>query len=134
MAWIEPLSQRWENTRMTIGQGVALAVAAGIIVLVAGFGMGGWMTESKARTLADEAATTARHELAAAVCAEEFGAGTGANARLVKLQALQWHERSDAVAKGGWATMPDRKEPNPVVAGMCAARLSELPSPAAPAK
>jgi hypothetical protein len=30
------------------------------------------------------------------------------------------------VAKGGWATMPDRKEPNSVVATLCAGKLAEL--------
>jgi hypothetical protein len=35
------------------------------------------------------------------------------------------------VAKGGWATMPDRKEPNSIVATMCAAQLAERKPPAA---
>jgi hypothetical protein len=46
-------------------------------------------------------------------------------ARLEKLKGLQWYERDELVAAGGWATMPGEKEANSVVAEMCAARLAD---------
>lgn len=130
MAWIDGLLQRWENSRLTPTQVFWIGAGCVIATLIAGFGFAGWVTGGKAQSLASEAAASARHELAAAVCAEEFMQAANAEARLAKLNAtLRW-ERSDALAKAGWATMPDRKEPNGVVAEMCASRLSETQPPA----
>jgi hypothetical protein len=93
--------------------------------LVVGFGPGGWVTGGTAGKMADEAALSARNQLAAAVCAEEFMRAADARTRLAKLQALQWWERDEHVAAGGWATMPGDKEADSAVAQMCAHRLSE---------
>jgi hypothetical protein len=75
--------------------------------------------------MADEAAMASRNQLAAAVCAEHFLRAADARARLAKLQALDWWERDDHVAAGGWATMPGDNEADSAVAQMCATRLTE---------
>jgi hypothetical protein len=59
------------------------------------------------------------------VCAEHFMRAADARTRLAKLQALQWWERDEHLAKGGWATMPGEKEADSAVAQLCATRLSE---------
>jgi hypothetical protein len=61
-----------------------------------------------------EAAANARHE------------GKNAGVILAKLKEAGGYDRDELVAKGGWATMPDRKEPNSTVAGLCAAKLAEM--------
>jgi hypothetical protein len=53
-------------------------------------------------------------------------AGKNAGATLAKLKEAGWYDRNELVAKGGWATMPDRKEPDSTVAGLCAAKLAEM--------
>jgi len=53
-----------------------------------------------------------------------------AGARLEKIKKATWFERDDLVSEGGWATMPDEKEPSGVVTNMCAAELAEREAPA----
>jgi hypothetical protein len=117
--------QRWQEYQPTKEQAFWLALGSVIAVLVIGFGLGGWVTGGTARKVADEAAAAAHNQLAAAVCAEHFMRASDARARLAKLEQLQWWERDDYVAAGGWGTMPGEKEASSAVAEMCAVRLSE---------
>jgi hypothetical protein len=116
---------RWQQYQPTKGQTFWIAIACVVATLIIGFGFGGWMTGGTALRMAGEAAVAARNQLAAAVCAEEFMRATDARARIAKLEALEWWERDDHLAAGGWATMPGDKEANGTVATMCAARLAE---------
>jgi hypothetical protein len=116
---------RWQQYQPTKGQTFWIAIACVVATLIIGFGFGGWVTGGTALRMAGEAAVAARNELAAAVCAEEFMRATDARARIAKLEALEWWERDDHLAAGGWATMPGDKEANGTVATMCAARLAE---------
>jgi hypothetical protein len=128
---IERMRQGWEDYRPTKTHAFWIAAASVAATLVLGFGPGGWVTGGSAQKSIADAETSARHELATAVCVEEFMRAGDAPARLAKIVEATWYERGDLVAKGGWATMPDRKEPNSAVARMCAARLAETKPPAA---
>ena len=123
---VEVLRQRWDDYRLTKTQGFWFAAGAVVATLVVGFGLAGWVTGGSAEKRVAEAATSSRHELATAICVEEFMAAADAKARLAKLSDASWYDRGDIVAKGGYATMPDRKEPNSVVATLCAGKLAEL--------
>jgi hypothetical protein len=125
MGRIEALQQRWEAYRPTKAQAIWLAIICVFATLVLGFSFAGWVTGGTAEKMATDAATTARNELAAAVCADRFMHGENADARLAKLNSSGWWERSELVSSGGWATMPDRKEPNSAVAYMCASLLTD---------
>jgi hypothetical protein len=119
------MMQRWSEYRPTRVQ-LFWTVLAGIAAtLVIGFGPGGWVTGGTAQKMADEAALSARNQLAAAVCAQEFMRAADARTRLAKLGELQWWERDDHIAAGGWATMPGEKESDSAVAQLCATRLEE---------
>jgi hypothetical protein len=131
MERIETLRQRWEDYRPTKAQAFWIAAAGIAATLIIGFGFAGWVTGGTVQKQVAEAAANARHELAAAVCVEDFMAHKDAGQILAKLKDAGWWERSELLAKGGWATMPDRKEPNSVVATMCAGKLSEMQPPAA---
>ena len=126
MILFDSLRARWEAWRPSKAQ--AFWFAAGVVAatLVAGFGSDTWMTTAEAEKRIATAAQDARHELAAAVCASEYMQAAKAPERLAELQKLTWYARSEEIAKRGWATMPDRKEPNTVVAIACATRLTEL--------
>jgi hypothetical protein len=120
------ISQRWEAYRPSKTAAFWFSAACVAALLIIGFGPGGWVSGASAEKRVDEAKAAARHELAAAICVAEFMAAQDAKARLAKLKDASYWERSELVAKGGWATMPDRKEPNQIVASMCAAQLSEI--------
>lgn len=126
MSTFESLQNRWLEFRPTKTQAFwsAAFLVAGTLVL--GFGAGGWKTAGAAQAEVARAAEEARQDLAAAVCVDEFMAAPDAQARLVLLQNATFYDRSDMVSKAGFATMPDRKEPNSSVAIMCASRLGEL--------
>lgn len=123
---IESLRQRWDGYRPSKTQAFWLAAGAVAATLIAGFGMAGWVTGGSARQQISEAASQARHELATAICVRQFMAAADVKARLAKLSDASWYDRSEMIARGGYATMPDRKEPNGVVASLCAGKLSEL--------
>jgi hypothetical protein len=126
MSRMQTLQERWEDYRPTKTQAFWFAAGAVVITLIIGFGFAGWVTGGTAEERIGEAANNARHELAAAVCVHQFMARKDAASTLVKLKEAGWWDRNELVSKGGWATMPDRQEPNPIVASMCAARLAEM--------
>jgi len=128
---MEALRQRWEDYRPSKTATFWLVAGAIVATLIIGFGPGGWVTAGSAKKMVDEAAASARHELAAAVCVEEFMEAANASARLAKLNAASWYERGELLSSAGWATMPDREEPNSVVASLCASKLSEMKAPEA---
>lgn len=123
---LESLQVRWLEFRPTKTQAFWFAGGLVAATLALGFGPGGWVTGANADKRIAAAAESARYELAAAVCVDGFMDAANARDRLAGLQKLTFYARSEQVAKGGWATMPDRKEPNTNVAISCASRLSEL--------
>jgi hypothetical protein len=122
----ESLSQKWEDYRPTKTQTFWIAVGAVVLTLIAGFGFGDWKTGNLANQMVADAATQARQELAAAVCVDHFMKAAEASKRLEALRNETVYRRGDFIAEKGWATMPDRKEPNSAVANICADRLTQL--------
>ena len=80
-----------------------------VATVVVGFTWGGWITGGTATTMATDAATAARTQLAAAVCISRLQAGPDASAQLVALKKTDSYERGDLNQKDGWATMPGVK-------------------------
>jgi alpha/beta superfamily hydrolase len=119
------LRKRWEEYRPSKTEAFWTAAGCVVTTLVIGFGFGGWVTGGTAQKMVTEAADGARHQLAAAICVEEFMASKDARTQLADLKKAEWYTRDKIIAASGWATMPDRKEPNMVVAEMCAAKLAE---------
>ena len=119
------LRRRWEEYRPSKTEAFWTAAGCVVATLVIGFGFGGWVTGGTAQKMTTEAANGARHQLAAAICVAEFMAAKDAKARLADLKKAEWYTRDKLIAASGWATMPDRKEPNMTVAELCAAKLAE---------
>lgn len=120
------LRRRWEDYQPTKTHALWFGVVCIVATLIAGFGPGGWVTGATARKMASDAATDARHQLAAAVCVDQFMDAANARARLQKLTDSIWYQRANLVAAGGWATMPDKTGPNTAVAYRCAEKLVRL--------
>ena len=125
MKALNSIGESWASFRPTKTQAFWLAAGSVVATLIIGFAFAGWVTGATAEQMRVTAAQEARQALAAAVCAQEFMQADGAKARLASLEKLPYYMRSDRLAKEGWATMPDRKEPSTDVAIMCAARLEE---------
>jgi hypothetical protein len=125
MKRIEALQRRWDDYRPGKVHALWFAAACVAATLIGGFGMAGWVTGGTAKAMVSQAATSARQELATAVCVGKFMAAKDPAGRLAKLKSQTWWDRGQDIAKAGWATMPDRKEANTDVATMCATRLTE---------
>lgn len=124
--------QRWEAYRPSKALLLSACAAGAVAATVVGFNWGGWTTGGTAAAMAEEAATGARQELAAAVCVDRFRGAGDAAAQLVALKGLgnAW-DRGAFVEKGGWSAMPGPKSSEPAsrVARACADRLALLEAP-----
>src|SRR5271169_4290472 len=84
-------------------QGVA---AGAIATLVIGFGWGGWMLGSSAKTLADNTASSAVVAAIAPICVDQFQRSADATNNLTELKKTNGWEQATYIEKGGWAIMP----------------------------
>ena len=104
-------------------QGVAVGVVA---TLAVGFGYGGWMLGSSAKTLADNTASSAVVAAIAPICVDQFQRSADAAANLTELKKASTWEQSTFVEKGGWAVMPGSKTVDSGVSQACATLLTNL--------
>jgi hypothetical protein len=104
-------------------QGAAVGVVA---TLAVGFGWGGWMLPSTAKTLADSAASSAVVAAIAPICVDQFQRSAAAVDNLTALRKTDSWQQAAYVEKGGWATMPGSKGPDSGVSQACAAILSSV--------
>jgi hypothetical protein len=104
-------------------QGAAVGAVA---TLAIGFGWGGWMLGSTAKTLADSTAISAVVAAIAPICVDQFQRSADAASNLTALQKTSSYEQAAYVEKGGWAIMPGSKAVDSGVPQACAAILSSL--------
>ena len=123
MADNQSLGRRWAAYRAS--KGVWFWSCAGCVVatMIIGFNWGGWVTGGTASKMADDAASGARAQLAAASCVTRFQNGPDAEAQLAALKKSDSYERGDFIKKNGWATMPGSKDPVTGAAVLCAQQL-----------
>ena len=117
----------WQPTKATLFWSCAASVVATMII---GFSWGGWTTGGSAREMADDAAASARHQLAAAICVDRFMRAPDAGIQLTALKDLSSYRQSSFIRDGVWAVMPDKKDAAYEVANQCAASLAALKPPA----
>ena len=104
-------------------QGAAVGIVA---TLVIGFGWGGWMLGSTAKTLADSTANSAVVAAIAPICVDQFQRSADAAKNLTELKKTDSWQQAAYVEKGGWAVMPGSKAIDDGVPQACAAILSNL--------
>lgn len=120
-------AQRLEDYRPSktiLGWCCVLSVIATIAV---GFTWGGWVTGGTATAMAEGAAGQAQAKLAAEICMTQFNRNPDAAVQLAALGKLDSWERSDFIVKGGWASLPGRKDPVSGAAELCAQQLTASP-------
>ena len=102
-----------------------IGAAVGAVVLaIAGFSVGGWMTGGTAMKMAND---QSRLEVIAAlvpICLDQSKQDPQSIETLALLKAASSYERSGMLMKAGWATMPGSTDPNNGVARACIEKLA----------
>ena len=131
----ESFLPQWEDSLMPTSawyQGESLkrllqGAAVGVVATLAiGFGWGGWMLASTAKTLADSTASSAVVAAVAPICVDQFQRSADAGNNLTALKKISTWEQATFVEKGGWAVMPGSKAAHSGVPQACAALLNSL--------
>jgi hypothetical protein len=112
------------NAPAWLKPGIYGAAIGAVLVTVAGFTWGGWVTggTSSARALA-----MSRDEVVAAmvpVCLDKAKSDPGRAAKLDTIRAASTYQRRDALMASGWATLPGAEAPDRDLAQSCLAALA----------
>ena len=111
------------ESRTRLFQGIALGAVA---TLAIGFGFGGWMLGSSARTMAAETATKAVVAAIAPICVDQFQRSADAASNMEELKKVSSWKQASFVEDGGWAKMPGSDTASSGVAQACAKMLADL--------
>jgi hypothetical protein len=119
-----PTSAWYQGESLTrLLQGAAVGAVATAVI---GFGWGGWMLGSAAKTLAENTANSAVVAAVAPICVDQFQRSTDVAKNLTALKKTDTWEKAAFVEKGGWAMMPGSKVVESGVPQACAALLGSL--------
>jgi hypothetical protein len=102
-----------------IKTGVWGGIVGAIIVMIIGFGWGGWVLGSTAQKNADIMVTDALVARLVPMCVAQYNADAEKSKKFRELEKANRWEREEYIEKQGWATMPFEKEPDSRVAVMC---------------
>ena len=114
-----------ENTNAYLWGAAVGAIALAVI----GFGWGGWVTGGTSKKTASAAASDAKVEVLAPICAERFRAQPDSATKIAELIKASTWDRGNVVEKSGFATMPGSKTTDSDVARACAELLASSPTP-----
>jgi hypothetical protein len=123
MTGIANIHKRWESFQASKTQLFWACAACVVATIAVGFIWGGWVTGGTANTMAAQAATEARAELAASVCVERFAKGPDATAQLAALKSSDSWKRDTFIESGGWATLAGMEKPVSGAASLCVKQL-----------
>lgn len=105
-------------------QAVWGAIIGAVVTMIIGFSWLGWVRGSTAEKMAQQRAESAVVAALTPICVESFMKQSDATTKLTGLRESDSWKQREFVEKGGWATMPGSKAPNPAVAGACAEELT----------
>lgn len=101
------------------------AMAGAVVLAIAGFTWGGWVTAGSAEKSAKQRADTAVVAALVPVCVAKFNGATDAAVHAAALKKASSWEQGAYVEKGGWADMPGTKNANSDLARACAEALTK---------
>lgn len=104
--------------------GVVGLILGAIVVITVGFAWGGWVTQSTAQKMSDEAVLASQ----AAICVAQFMKQPNHQEKLTELGKVDSWKRSEFVEKGGWDKMPGQEKAGSYVSQACAKGLDVLVS------
>ena len=108
-----------EAIKENAAPGICGAIIGAFILLMVGFGWGGWVTTGTANQMAK----TAIIDQLVPICVGQFNMDSDKAAKLAEMKKGDSWKRGDFVAKQGWATMPGSTEINDLVAENCAVKI-----------
>jgi len=100
------------------------AIIGAVVTMIIGFSGLGWTLGDTAEKMAQQRADSAVTAALTPICVESFMKQSDATAKLTGLRQTDSWKQREFIEKGGWATMPGSKAPNPAVAGACAEELA----------
>jgi hypothetical protein len=98
-------------------------ILGAIIVMIVGFGWGGWVLGSTSQKKADAMVEDAIIARLTPMCVEKFNQDADKEEKFRELTEKSYWDREQYVKAQGWATMPFEKEPDSRVAEVCAKRI-----------
>ena len=113
---------KWEKIKYSL----AGALGGAIVLIIAGFGLGGWVTSSTALQMAEETAEEAVTERLAPICVAQFNQDLDRDQWLNKLKELSSSDQKLYLEKQGWATMPGEEKPDDSVIEECVELIIEM--------
>ncbi|MEQ8665124.1 MAG: hypothetical protein RIC16_05310 [Rhodospirillales bacterium] len=102
------------------------ALCGGVIVVVVGFTLGGWVTSDFADDRARDEAARQVIATKAAFCVGRLLDEPDWKRLLLDIHGMQSFARPMQIARAGWATMPGTKTPDKVVAAHCADAVNRI--------
>jgi len=99
---------------------VAGAAIGALLTMVVGFTMGGWVTGSKAESVAQKQSNLAVISALAPICLSNFKAATDSTKQHALLEKTEDWKRADFIKQGGWAKVPGLKDASTGLANTCA--------------
>ena len=102
---------------------IKTGVWGAIIVMIIGFGWGGWVLGSTSQKNGDTMVADALVARLAPMCVAQFNADAQKDTKFKELQAKNRWERDKYVEEQGWATMPFEKKPDSRVADVCVEQI-----------
>ncbi|MEJ2169495.1 MAG: hypothetical protein P8X90_28660 [Desulfobacterales bacterium] len=99
------------------------AIVGAIIVMIIGFGWGGWVLGSTSERKADTRVADALVARLSPMCVAQFNADAEKDTKFKELKAKNRWEREKYVEEQGWATMPFEKEPDSKLSEACVEQI-----------
>jgi hypothetical protein len=99
------------------------AICGAIIIMIIGFGWGGWVLGSTSQKTADTMVADALVARLAPMCLGQFNEDADKDKKFRELTEKNRWEREEYVEKQGWATMPFEKKPDRKVAEVCVEQI-----------
>ena len=106
--------------------GVWGTVGGAVIAMIIGFGWGGWVLGSTSQDMGEEMAQSAVVDRLTPICVAQFNQDPERDTKLKEFKAVDSWNRDQYVRDQGWATMPFEKEPDRLVAEMCALQIMKI--------
>ena len=106
-----------------IKTGIWGAIGGAVVVMIIGFGWGGWVLGSTSQRTADTMIADALVARLAPMCVAQFNADAEKERKFEELKAKNRWDQDKYVEEQGWATMPYEKEPDNMVAQLCVQQI-----------
>ncbi|AHD00898.1 hypothetical protein [Leisingera methylohalidivorans] len=111
------------NTPKWLKPGIYGALAGAVMIAVAGFSWGGWVTGSSATQMASSLSHDKVIEALVPVCLDIARTDTNRVARLTEIREASSYKRREIVMAAGWATVPGSQSPDRDLAQACMGHL-----------